>query len=232
MFMKPSHDRLSGTADPFQDPMMKQRTSQILYQYWNDVRGERLAPDRFEIEPAQISTILPETCMIQRGDDGQLAFRLAGTRVCDNLGRELRGTELQSVFLEADRLAVESIVQTVTDQGAVGLLEFEMASEDGRAVRFEMILLPLTHMEKGITRFLGAVSAIDPPAWMGSVKLATRGLVGHSIMWPDGRPHALIERAKRQSPFLAVMANARVVRSDRRQFRVFDGGLLSRPTDK
>ena len=47
---------------------MQQRTNQILFAYWNDVRGERLAPRRFEIEPARIATILPETFILERLD--------------------------------------------------------------------------------------------------------------------------------------------------------------------
>ena len=35
-----------------------------------------------------------------------------------------------------------------------------------------------------------------------------------------------------QSPFQAHIRNARIVRSERRQFRVYDGGLSKNPTDK
>ena len=73
------------------DRKMKQKTSQILYAYWNGVRGERMAPRRFEIEPARIATILPETFILERLDTDTFVYRLAGTRMCEQFGCEFRG---------------------------------------------------------------------------------------------------------------------------------------------
>ena len=42
--------------------------------------------------------------------------------------------------------------------------------------------------------------------------------------WPDGRPHAVVHQAERQSPLIAGLSEARIVRHNRRQFRVLDGG--------
>ena len=63
--------------------VMKQSTIQVLFGYWNEVRGERLAPRRFEIEPARIATILPETFILERLDSETFPYRLAGTKICD-----------------------------------------------------------------------------------------------------------------------------------------------------
>ena len=49
-------------------PAMKHTTTQNLYAYWNAMRGARLAPRRFEIEPAQIADILPDTFILERVD--------------------------------------------------------------------------------------------------------------------------------------------------------------------
>ena len=45
---------------------MQQKTTKVLYNYWNDVRDGRLAPRRFDIEPARISEVLPDTFMLER----------------------------------------------------------------------------------------------------------------------------------------------------------------------
>ncbi len=84
---------------------MKQHTSQSLFQYWNDVRRNRLAPQRFDIEPSRISHILSETFILERGERDDFLFRLAGTRVCDQLGTELRGQDFMH-FVGADQVAV------------------------------------------------------------------------------------------------------------------------------
>ena len=40
---------------------MQQPTSRQLYAYWDRVRNGRIAPRRFEIEPARIAALLRET---------------------------------------------------------------------------------------------------------------------------------------------------------------------------
>jgi hypothetical protein len=202
---------------------MKQRTSQILYRYWNEVRGTRLAPTRFEIEPGRITEILSETFIVEGGGEGSFKFRLAGTRMCEQLGRELRGREFLELFSGDDENVLRRSLEAVTGQGAVGIYEIEARDPAGRPVTFEVVLLPLVHTGQTISRYLGAVSAIDPPLWLGTVPLTPTGLLRHALHWPDGRPHEVIARGN-QAPFLQGLASARVVRHQRRQFRVLDGG--------
>src|SRR5947209_8169807 len=80
-----------GPYATLEGPRMKQRTSQIIYRYWNEVRGTRLAPTRLEIEPGRIAEVLSETFILENTDTGSYVFRLAGTRICDQFGHELRG---------------------------------------------------------------------------------------------------------------------------------------------
>ncbi len=201
---------------------MRQRTSQLLFQYWNDVRGERLAPERFDIEPAQIAAILPETCILERDENGECLFRLAGTRICDNYGRELRGQRLHDLVIADHRATLGEVMTEVTERGAAGLVDLTATSADGREVVFEALLLPLLHLSGTITRYLGSISPVDPPVWLGTEKLVPGGLESHAVVWPDGRPHAVV--ASRQTPFVQSLVGARVVRVDRRQFRVVQGG--------
>ncbi len=86
-------------------------------------------------------------------------------------------------------------------------------------------MLPLTHTRDVVDRFLGSIAPIDRPAWLGTVPLTHRKLVRHEIIWPDGRPQGVVDSAHRQAPFLPAMREARIVRSKRRQFRVYEGGL-------
>jgi hypothetical protein len=202
---------------------MKQQTTRILYNYWNEVRRQRLAPMRFEIEPSAISGILSETFILERDDAGRYPFRLAGTRICEQFGQELRGRDIGWL---AGGMAqpLGRIMEAVTREGGVAVIETEAASTDGQAVVFEVIVLPLVHPTSEVTRYLGAVSAIQPPDWLGHEMLEPTGLVGHEIIWPDGRPHTVAEKMPNQLPFSPLLASARVVRSERRQFRILDGG--------
>lgn len=203
---------------------MKNRTSQLLYGYWNEVRGDRLAPSRFEIEPSRISEILSETFILERGHGQTYPFRLAGTKICEYFGLELRGRDILDLVLDEDREALEPMLQAVTEQGAVAVLCIEAQDQHARPVTFEVLVMPLLHGEPTVQRYLGSITAIDPPVWLGHEKLEPSGLLQQTTIWPDGRPHAVIERSRRQAPFLPAFANARVVRQNRRQFRILDGG--------
>lgn len=203
---------------------MKQRTSQTIYRYWNEVRGTRMAPTRLEIEPGRITEILSESFILESGPDQSFVFRLAGTRICDQYGIEMRGASFLSLAGAEHIDVLEEKLHAVITQGAVGVFEFEASADDGRTVVFEAVVLPLLHSGQAVSRFLGTITAIDPPVWLGTKPLTPSGLLRAEVQWPDGRPHAVIERGRKQSPFIPGFTAARIVRHQRRQFRVFEGG--------
>lgn len=210
---------------------MNSRSLQALLAYWNDVRRGRLAPRRFEIEPSRIADHLPDTFILERIDAETYRFRLAGTRMCEVMGAEFRGSDFLDHWSTSDRTTLEGQLSIMTFQGAVGYFTFEAAAADARSADFEILLLPLIHSPDTIDRFLGVIAPIDPPIWLGSVRLEQRQLLTAELIWPDGRPHSIVERLGHQAPFLPDVRNARIVRADRRAFRVYDGGL-SKPAEK
>jgi hypothetical protein len=211
---------------------MKQRTSQILFDYWNKLRGERVAPHRFEIEPARIASILPETFILELVDRTTYRFRLAGTRMCEQFGVEFRGTNFLDLWIDGDRRAVERQLASIAEQGAVGVLIVDAATADGRCVQFEVVLLPLVHAGTSVDRVLGAISAIETIPFPGVQRLHSRRLVHHELIWPDGPPRAPVEQLRRPPTFLPQLRGARLVKVDRRQFRVYDGGLAHMEREK
>lgn len=202
---------------------MKQRTIQTLYAYWNELRAGRTAPRRLEIEPSRIGSILPETFMLERAEPTSYHYRLAGTRLCEIFGTELRGTNMLAGWSTSDRAAISGDLTSTCEQGAVTLLTFEAGSETARRVQIEMILLPLMHANATMDRVIGAMSALTSPHWLGYERLTTKYLIDHQLIWPDGRPRSVIDRTGRAAPFQAT-PGVRTVKSDRRLFRVFDGG--------
>jgi hypothetical protein len=204
---------------------MREAVSQSLFTYWNNLRGDRPAPKRFEIEPARIADYLPDTFILERAGEANLRFRLAGTRISESLGAELRGTNLLDLFNKEDTATLQQQIELITSKAAVGLFEFSADNGDGMSAAFEVLILPLTHTRDVVERFLGSVAPISRPNWLGAVPLNNRTLTRHEIIWPDSLPGSGIERANRQTPFVPAVREARIVRSARRQFRVYDGGL-------
>ena len=203
---------------------MKVKTSQQLFAYWNELRGGRLAPRRFEIEPSAIAAILPDTFILEREGRHDYMFRLAGTRICDYFGKEFRGRNLLDLWTPEDREVVIRVLESVTRDGGVGVIGFMANSTGGSAAGYEMLLLPLVHTGQTISRVLGSIAPLSPGLHFAHEPIGSIELGAFEVIWPDGRPHALLARTTAPSPFLRDTGTSRVVRSERRSFRVYDGG--------
>lgn len=207
---------------------MQQKTSQTLYAYWNEVRGDRIAPRRFDIEPAQLGDVLSETFILE-SDEGKLpTFRLAGTRICEQFGREFRGSGFVELFAADDQAAIVHNMADLRRQGAVLVLEVEAKIPGRGGVCFEILLLPLVHTGTSINRMLGSIAAIDPPLWIGSERVTALEILRVEQIWPEGRPHAVAEKFRHQPALIPELASARLIRVNRRSFRIVDGGLVDK----
>lgn len=207
---------------------MKHKISHSLYSYWNEIRGQRVAPRRFEIEPSRIASLLPDTFILDCEHQGSPHFRLAGTRMSSLLGRDVRDGEFLDLFQCRDHKAIQHALQLTIEQAGVSLLTTEpvLDPEQGglRDPQIEILLLPLFHTQATVTRLLGCAVPLKPLSALKPLAHLPQSLVSHETIWPDGRPHAVLQQLNRQSPFAPEQRGARIVSSDRRRFRVFDGG--------
>lgn len=207
---------------------MRHDTSEKLYAYWNHVRGNRLAPKRPEIEPSKIAGILSSTFILERLNAESYQFRLAGTRMCEIAGKELRGTDFLDGWALEDRPLLIRNLSVLTDQAATALIQFQASARGEQAIEFELLLLPLFHTQKRIDRVLGCCSPLDVPSWLGDKPLLTKRLTANELVWPNREHQASIRSASAGSAIDPRNGNARIVRSAQRKFVVFEGGL-SRP---
>jgi hypothetical protein len=196
---------------------MQQATSRQLYAYWDRVRNGRLAPRRFEIEPARVASLLPETFIAECAGLLSYRFRLAGTRICEQFGRELRGGDLLDLWGPPDRHAFASLLRHVVSEGAAGHVLFDAYSDVNRQAHFELVVMPLIHAGPSINRLLGAITAIEPPFWVGSTPLERLEMVDMHLVWPDGDP------APARAP-LATAATAEIITLARKRPRAYPGG--------
>lgn len=206
---------------------MRHKATRALFAYWDELRGERLAPRRFEIEPARLGEALPDTFILERQSAGTFPFRLAGTRICDRFEREFRGHNFLGEWPARDRQTVAARLNTVSVQGGGVLVLANAETATGKSVLVEMVILPLLHCQAYADRFVGILVPLDTPDWLDWEPLVSMHLISEEIIWP-GAPSAEagdFPFDDRQSPLLPSVRHATIVRSDRRHFRVFDGGL-------
>ncbi len=203
--------------------LMQESVSQALYSYWNSLRGDRVAPKRFEIEPSCISGNLPDTFILERVSPSSLRFRLAGTRICEAFGIDFRGVDLFRLFEDGDARIIAQQIASASE-GAVCVFRISAGSTSGLSTEFELLILPLTHTRDTVDRFLGALTPVARPNWLGTVALTQRKLLSHELIWPDGVALPA-EQGSNIPVLMPTIREARIVRSNRRQFRVYEGGL-------
>jgi hypothetical protein len=114
-------------------------------------------------------------------------------------------------------------------------LTFEANMVSGGKGEYEALLLPLVHTRNTIDRILGSIARIDDGITPVRDTVANRRLTSCMIIWPAGSPQSMdgdLTGETNQIPFHPQVRTARIVRQDRRQFRVYDGGLGKNPTEK
>ncbi len=151
---------------------MKHPSCRRLFEYWNHRRGNRLAPERGEIEPGAIRTILGDTFILAYDRAADHPFRLAGTKVCALFCRELKGQSFVAVWDTSVRRSVRELLEIVTDE-SVGLIAgVRGANVDGAVLELELLLLPLQYRGRAHARLLGVLAPLSTPYWLGVTPLA------------------------------------------------------------
>lgn len=181
---------------------MKLQGSIDLFQYWNRLRDGRPAPERTEIEPADIKGLLADTFILELDARGGPVFRLAGTRLCATYGRELKGFAFASLWAERDKKIVTRLSNNTFHDKTVVSISYRGISETGREHAFELLLLPLDGGRDSL-RALGIVSANERPFWMGADPIRENVVEAVRIIDPNIEPIFLKNRPAIEVPSLA-----------------------------
>lgn len=172
---------------------MKHQATRDLYQYWQKLRGARPAPERSEIEPADIRHLLGNTFILEVVSRREYRFRLAGTKVCALYGREMKGKDFAEFWDQKDREAVATMLSAITSDAAATVMGLSGRSDHGRDLPMEVIMLPLKQRNEGYTRILGSLSAMDDPFWIGIHPIMKQSISSMRLIWPDENPTRLVK---------------------------------------
>jgi hypothetical protein len=160
---------------------MKHPSNRELFDYWNERRGERLAPERADIEPSAIRSVLGDTFVLEVTDNH--LFRLAGTRLCALFGRELKAESFIKLWQRPGQTAVCELISVVMEEkiGIVASATGATSDDTLAPVHLEMLLLPLAYNSRGEARLIGALAPMEAPYWLGAKAVGplTLGIFRH-----------------------------------------------------
>ena len=209
---------------------MKQKGTSALFRYWDRLRGDRPAPQRTEIEPAEIKSLLADTFILEKDARGEAIFRLAGTRLCATYGRELKGYAFPLLWSQRDQRILARHAWSVFHHDAVVVIAFEGATANGKTAPFEMIMLPLSG-DQGSPRALGCIVPGEKPYWLGADPVAENRVEALRVIDPARERLLIAARPRIEGPPLAPdrLDSAGSAQGGRRirHLVVFEGGRHS-----
>jgi hypothetical protein len=147
---------------------MKHPSSHEFFAYWDAKRGDARAPDRSEIEPGAVRDLLGDIFVVSCDNEGGYPFRVAGTRVCALLGRDLKDLSFSALFAPENRREIEDILTYVAEEMLAAVAGITATSEDGRTAHLELLLLPFNNRAHAPVSMTGLLAPFE--ADLGTLK--------------------------------------------------------------
>jgi hypothetical protein len=121
---------------------MKHPSNREFFAYWDRARGEASAPDRSDLQPGAVRALLGDIFVLSYDVDTGHRFRVAGTRVCALLGRDLKEQSFSALFAPACRAEIDGIVAAVAEETLPAIAGLTATSQGGGQTHLELLLLP------------------------------------------------------------------------------------------
>lgn len=185
--------------------MMKHRSTIAIFSEWQRLarteNGFFRAPMREQIEPRKLGRHLSDLFFLEAEKDGDLSFRLAGTRICTLFGRELKNTRFLSLWCERDRAALGELTENVSSLEVPALVSHVGISMSGQSLGLEMFLAPL-EASNGQISLLGSIAVLDSVTWVGADPI----VLGHLNSIEPVAPDLILANDVRKSAAITVNA--------------------------
>jgi hypothetical protein len=188
---------------------MKHPSSRTLYAYWDTLRAGRAAPERGELDPGAIRAILGDVMILEVGGPHRYAVRLAGTRICSLMGRELRERAFVEAFAPGDWPELYALLDATVTSATPTLANVIGETEDRRLLGLELLLLPLRHHGRTEARVLCSLAAHTRPYWATLMPLARLRLGSARFENPTDDADIPAFGASRSAPNLHVLQGGR-----------------------
>lgn len=159
---------------------MKHPSSRAFFSYWDDKRGSARAPERSDIEPGPVRELLGDIFVLSYDKAAGFPFRVAGTRVCALLGRDVKARSFPAAFEPDSRREIDDIVTVVAEEMLVAVAGVTASSGDGSPVNLELLLLPFNvraHSPISLTGLLAPFG--DSRGVIGELRLTSFRYLAH-----------------------------------------------------
>ena len=165
---------------------MHSQKTQALYYYWLGLKQTRKAPNRRDIEPRQLKTMLPNLFILEQLDQKHCVFRLAGTSICERYGREFRAHNFLSLWRGDDRLHMTDFLHSLLREVSPGLITYRGETIDRLVVDSEILLLPLANESGVINKFMGCATPLVKDDFLRHRKIVNQWILVSQLVSSQG----------------------------------------------
>lgn len=130
--------------------------------YWEARRGDRPAPLRSTIDPADFSDIMTQAFVVGRERSGVYPFRLVGALLEDLHRGPLPGFDFTELWAMADRPRLQSAIETALNRGDALLVQAQGRTLSGQQALLEILMSPLSGSRGQVDRLLGFYQPVSP----------------------------------------------------------------------
>jgi hypothetical protein len=159
---------------------MKHPSNRAFFAYWDEKRDGERAPDRRAIEPGAVRELLGDIFVLSFDPKRGYQFRVAGTRVCALLDRDLKGQDFAALFTAASRAEITDILGVVSEEELAAVAGVTTTARDGSLAHFELLLLPFSnraHTPISLTGLLAPIQHSGQP--LGDFSLTSWRYMNH-----------------------------------------------------
>jgi hypothetical protein len=197
---------------------MRHPASKLLYEYWCGLKRGPVIPDRNDIEPAEIGSILQDVFILGAQPGGPWMYRVAGTRLSAYARRELKDETFDRWWRALDRSDARRLIGGVAEDGVPMIGGVSGHGVDNVRHDFELLLMPLRHGGRMGLRMVGGL--FPSSATAGRIGLQVDELHLLSI-------RTLVPLAEGTPFFGSPAADLGGALERRRSLRLIQGGVAS-----
>jgi hypothetical protein len=159
---------------------MKHPSCKEFFTYWDEKRGFARAPERSDIEPGPVRELLGDIFVLSYDKRAGFPFRVAGTRVCALLARDLKGQAFPMLFAPDSRRDIEEIITVVSEELLVAVAGITATNDAGNKAHMELLLLPFNmraHTPISLTGLLAPLG--ETRGQLGALSLTSFRYLAH-----------------------------------------------------
>ena len=172
--------------------------TRVFLAYWEGLRRGQLVPYRSQVDPRYMHCDIGNLFILEGLADGSHRFRVAGSRIIDMFGMELRGLSVRTIMEGASRETLGALIAETLETPAIGYARLCPSAGDGGL--WEMLLLPLRSDDGSIDRVIGFMFQLAGGRSIDRLMPLRLSLERRSAE-PITRPEAGTGFADQRSPF-------------------------------